>query len=141
MSTSVPTIARLDLATVEQHMHPGVVTCDPDAPLVTVARILAEERIHCVVVAGIETTARGSRLAWGTLTDADLIRALDSRDTSTTAGHVAGTEIVTIGPTETLDRAVQLMSEHDVTHLVVVQTDYPLGVISSLDIARAASAD
>jgi CBS domain-containing protein len=141
MSTPVPTIARLDLVTVEQHMHPGVVTCDPDAPLAAVARILADERIHCVVVAGIEATLSGSRLTWGTLTDADLIRALDSQGTGATAGQLAGTEIVTVAPTETLERAVQLMSEHDVTHLVVVQTDYPVGVISSLDIARAASVD
>ena len=61
MTTTVPAVARLDLMTVEEYMHPGVVTCDPDTPLVTAARMLADERIHCLVVAGIERTSNGSR--------------------------------------------------------------------------------
>jgi CBS domain-containing protein len=139
MSTTVPAVARLDLMTVEDHMHAGVVTCDPRTPLSDVARILSDKQIHCVVVAGIDTTNSGSRLTWGTLTDRDLMRALDS-DTSVTAGPIAATEIVTVEPAESLDRAVQLMNEHEVTHLVVVEKDFPVGVISSLDIARAACA-
>jgi CBS domain-containing protein len=138
MTTTVPTVARLDLMTVEEHMHPGVVTCEPATPLVTAARMLADERIHCLVVAGIETTSNGARLRWGTLTDRDLLSALDSREPGVTAGEVAATEIVTVDPAESLARVVQLMNEHEVTHLVVVQTDFPVGVISSLDVARAA---
>ena len=53
---------------------------------------------------------------------------------------MAATEIVTVEPSEHLDRVVQLMNEHEVTHLVVVDKDFPVGVISSLDIARAACA-
>jgi CBS domain-containing protein len=140
MSTAVPSIARLDLMTVEQYMHVGVLTCDALAPLASVASMLSDQRIHCVVVPGIDATSSGSRLKWGTLTDRDLIRALDNRDTSVTAGKVAATEIVTVEPAESLDRAIQLMNEHEVTHLVVVEQDFPVGVISSLDIARAACA-
>ena len=137
MST-VPVVARLDLMTVEDHMHAGVVACDPGTSLTDVAEILSDHRIHCVVVAGIDTTSDGSRLTWGTLTDRDLIRALDSREAGVTAGPIAATEIVTVDPSESLDRAVQLMNEHEITHLVVVEKDFPVGVISSLDIARAA---
>lgn len=140
MSSTIPAVARLDLMKVEDHMHAGVVACDPRTPLADVARILADEHIHCVVVAGIDTTDSGSRLTWGTLTDHDLIRALDSGDTSVTAGPIAATEVVTIEPSESLDRVVQLMSEHEITHLVVVEKGFPVGVISSLDIARAACA-
>ena len=138
MTAIVPTVARLDLMKVEEYMHAGVVTCDPGTPLVKAARMLADERIHCLVIAGIETTSRGSRLTWGTLTDRDLLRALDSGEPSLTAGAIAATEIVTVDPAETLARAVQLMNEHEVTHLVVVRTDFPVGIISSLDVARAA---
>ena len=140
MSTTIPTIARLDHMTVERYMHTGVVACDSGAPLADVARILSDEGIHCVVVAGIDTTSTDSYLTWGTLTDRDLLRALDSGDTSLTAASVAATEIVTVAPSENLDRVVQLMNEHEVTHLVVVDMDFPVGVISSLDIARAACA-
>jgi CBS domain-containing protein len=138
MTDTVQTVARLDLMTVENYMHPGVVTCDPGTPLVTAARVLADERIHCIVVAGIEETSRGSRIAWGTLTDRDLLRALDSGELGATVGELAASEIVTVEPAESLSRAVQLMNEHEITHLVVVQTDFPVGVISSLDVARAA---
>lgn len=31
------------------------------------------------------------------------------------------------------------MADHHVTHLVVVERGFPVGVISSLDVARAAS--
>jgi CBS domain-containing protein len=141
MSTTIPSIARLDLMTVEQYMHVGVVACEPQAPLATVARIFSDEQIHCVVLAGLETTASGAALAWGTLADHDLIRALDSGDTGVTAGSIAAGEMVTVEPTEPLDRVVQLMNEHEITHLVVVEKGFPVGVISSLDIARAACVD
>jgi len=136
--TAAPTVARLDLMTVEDYMHAGVVSCDPAAPLVTAARMLADEHIHCLVIAGIERTSNGSRLAWGTLTDRDLLRALDHGDLGVTVGAIAATEIVTVDPAESLARAVQLMNEHEITHLVVVETEFPVGVISSLDVARAA---
>jgi CBS domain-containing protein len=58
-----------------------------------------------------------------------------------TAGSIAAGEMVTVEPTEPLDRVVQLMNEHEITHLVVVEKGFPVGVISSLDIARAACVD
>jgi len=43
-----------------------------------------------------------------------------------------------IASDETLRRAAQLMGEHEVTHLVVVEptTTKPLGVLSTLDLAE-----
>jgi signal-transduction protein with cAMP-binding, CBS, and nucleotidyltransferase domain len=139
MNAPVPTIARLDLTRVEEVMHTGVVTCDSTAPLAAVAQILAEARIHCVVVSGLEQTRDGERLTWGTVSDRDLIGALAASRGDAIAGEIAATEFVTVEPAETVARAAQLMAEHDVSHLVVVERDFPIGVISSLDVARAAS--
>jgi CBS domain-containing protein len=138
MSTVSPTVPRLDLLTVERFMHAGVVACDPDTPLAAVARILAEHRIHCLVVSGIDHTRDGDRLTWGTVSDRDLVRALADARGGTTAGTIAATELITIEPSESLDLAAQLMAEHDVSHLVVVYRGFPVGVISSLDVAAAA---
>lgn len=138
MSTVVPAAARLDLMTVEESMHAGVVACDPGASLADIARILAEKRIHCVIVSGIQHTRGGERLAWGAISDRDVMRALVAARGDTTAGKIAATEIVTVEPSESVDRAAQLMAEHDVSHLVVVQRGFPVGVISSLDVAAAA---
>jgi CBS domain-containing protein len=140
MSTTVPAVIRLDLQTVEEHMHAGVLACDPAAPLSTIAWILADERIHCVIVIGLENTPTGSRLKWGAVTDRDLIRALAGDNTSLTAADIASTELVTVEPADRLDTAAALMAEHDVTHLVVLENAVPVGIISSLDVARAAGA-
>ena len=34
-------------------MHPGVVACAPDTPLVELAGTMADLRMHCVAVAGV----------------------------------------------------------------------------------------
>ena len=46
-------------------------------------------------------------------------------------------EFLTVAPDEALERAAQMMLEHRATHLVVVdpETDRPLGVLSTLDVA------
>ena len=139
MNPTTPIIARLDLRSVEDAMHVGLVGCDPGASLTEIARILATERIHCVVVHGIERTRDGERLTWGIVSDRELIRALDSPDVGTTAGMLAVTALPTVEPAENLDRAVELMASHDVTHVIVTDNDYPIGILSALDVARAAS--
>ncbi|RPI11627.1 MAG: CBS domain-containing protein [Actinobacteria bacterium] len=46
--------------------------------------------------------------------------------------------VVTISREDTLARAAELMSEHGVTHLLVVSRKaHPIGVVSTLDLARA----
>src|SRR5690349_15019647 len=134
MTTLVPTLPRLDLVTVEQFMHAGVVTCDPTTPLAVVAQILADKHIHCVVVGGIERTRDGERLTWSAISDRDVMQALADARGDTTAGHLAAMELVTIELVEPVSRAAQLMAEHDVSHLVVADRGYPVGIISSLDV-------
>jgi CBS domain-containing protein len=55
----------------------------------------------------------------------------------TLAGSCATSEFVTVAPGERLDAAAQLMQQHDVSHLMVVDRagDVPIGVLSTLDIA------
>ena len=138
MDVQTPVIPRLDLIRVEEVMHAGLIGCDPRAPLPVIARIFAEEQIHSVVVGGIERTRDGERLTWGIISDRDLMRALDATGESVTAAALAATAMITVEPQESLDRAVQLMASHDVTHVLVVEDGAPVGIVSSLDVARAA---
>jgi CBS domain-containing protein len=140
-SSPTPTPAEL-LArrTVREGMQLGLYTCSPDAGIQELAAAMAEHSIHSVVVAGIERRDRGGEhLAWGIVSDLDLIRALRPGGENATAGELAGTEILTVSPNETLEGAVQLMTEHETAHLVVVspQTGRPVGMLSTLDVARA----
>jgi CBS domain-containing protein len=134
----VPHLPRLDRMRVEDVMHAGLVGCNPATPLPAIARILAEERIHCVVVHGIEHTREGERLTWGVIDERDLMRALDAGDGGVTAGELAMPAEPTVEAGERLDRAIQLMASYDVSHLLVVEKGYPVGMISALDVARAA---
>ena len=51
------------------------------------------------------------------------------------AGALASTEVVTVDARESLERAGQLMVEHQLTHLLVVSGSRPVGIVSTLDIA------
>lgn len=125
-------------ATVADVMRPGVMSCAPDAPLLTVAQTMATHHVHCVVVAGVTTDdAGGDHLVWGLVSDMDMVRAAEAGIEGHTAADAARTEVVTVEPTTSLAEAARLMDEHDSTHLVVTTGGQPVGVISSLDIAGA----
>ena len=116
-------------------MHPQVLTCTADAPLALVARVMAAERVHCVVVEGTNESSRG----WAVVSALDLVAAGAGGLHLGTAGKSAATEFLTVTPDETLTRAAQLMVEHEVSHLIVVDptSDRALGVLSTLDLAHA----
>jgi CBS domain-containing protein len=119
-------------------MHPGVLTCTLDTPLREVARIMASHRVHCVVVFGGDEEMLGGRI-WGVVSDLDLVSVAAVEELEKrTAGGTAVTPVVMVSPHDTLEHAAQLMREHEVTHLLVVDetTARPVGVLSTLDIAR-----
>lgn len=123
----------LEHALVEDVMHTGIVSCPPETDMVTVARTMASRHIHAVVVSGIEPTAHGERLTWGLLTSLDLAEAAGA---GADAGEVCSTEVVTVEAGESLERAVQLMVEHQLTHLIVLSAQaLPIGIVSTLDVA------
>jgi CBS domain-containing protein len=113
-------------------MRLGVISCPPDTLLRDVARIMATYRIHSVVV-----TEMPDGVPLGVISDVDVSAAASTPDAQ--AGTVARTEVLTVSPEESLERAAQMMGEHDVTHLVVVQphSGHPVGILSALDIAGA----
>ena len=117
-------------ATVADAMRPGVITCRPDATMGMVARIMASEHVHAVVVTGLE-----GEKPWGVVGDRDLLAA--ARDADKPASWCANTEIVSVLPGDTLASAVDLMQSHGVTHLLVGDpaAGPPIGVVSSLDVA------
>jgi CBS domain-containing protein len=124
---------------VRDAMQLGLFHCEPDDDAAAVARTMAEQSIHSVVVAAIvRRDHAGDHLAWGIVSDLDLMRALRPGAVEATAAEVAGTEIVTVSPLESLEQAVQLMDEHETAHLVVVSPDTgrPVGMLSTLDVAR-----
>ncbi len=122
---------------VSEAMHEGLVTCSADTPLSSVASMMSQEHIHAVVVSGIATDSLGDDHAWGIVSDLDLLRAALAGSGALTAGQVAAMEFLTVDAGETLERAAQVMAEHEVTHLIVLdpRTGHAVGVPTH-DIAR-----
>jgi|SoiMethySBSTD1v2_1073268.scaffolds.fasta_scaffold168535_3 CBS domain-containing protein len=140
-SPATPPAEVLSRIPVRDAMQLGLFHCDADDDITEVVRLMAEQSIHSVVIAGIATRDHsGDHLAWGIVSDLDLMRALAPGADGATAAEVAGTEIVTISPRGSLATAVQLMAEHETAHLVVVSPDTgrPVGMLSTLDVVRAA---
>jgi CBS domain-containing protein len=120
---------------VADAMHAGVLTSDRDAPLSEVAKTMAREQVHCVVVEGGD---RRDGPLWGIVSDLDLVAAAIVRDLDEqTAGGSAASPVVMVTAAETLERAAQLMTEHGTSHLIVTDATRarPVGVLSTLDVA------
>jgi CBS domain-containing protein len=131
-------------ATGELHaidaMHPGMISCPGETPLRTIARMMASYRVHAIMVHAGEGEELPGGEGWGVVSDADLVRAaLDDGLDETTARQIAATPAVTVTTVDPLVRAMQLMTEHEVTHVIVIErhSGRPIGVLSTLDCARA----
>jgi CBS domain-containing protein len=134
-TTQDQTQETLERLKVADAMHAGVLTCAEDASLADAAAIMAAYSIHCVVV----LDSPDDEKPWGVISDLDLVSAAFDHDAGDwKAGEAAGTPAVMIESDAPLRRAAQLMREYGITHLVVVDSEAqtPLGVISTLDLAR-----
>ncbi len=123
-------------------MHPGMISCPLETPLRTVARMMATYRVHAIVVHAHDDDELPGGDHWGVVTDADLVRAgLSGELDELTAQQLAATPALTVTTADALDWAMQLMVEHEVTHLIAIErhSKRPVGVISTLDVARALS--
>lgn len=119
--------------TVAEFATVGILSCTPDAPLDEVAWLMSNNRVHAVLVVDDEAAEPP------VISDIDLIAAASSGHfDGLCARDIAGTEGVSVTEDETLARAAQLLAEHRVGHLIVRDNArVPVGIISSLDLARA----
>ena len=120
-----------DNARVMDAMRSGVITCQPETPMVQVAQMMATHHVHSIIVTRI-----GEEGSWGILSAIDLLRVARRIDEHT-AGEIATHDVATVYGSDALKHAVDLMLEHRVTHLVVIdrETEQPIGVLSTLDLA------
>lgn len=121
-------------------MHLGLISCSLDASLRTVSRMMATYRVHAILVTAHGEEALPGGGPWGVVSDAELIRAAEAGDLDEQqARSIASTPVLAVATNDELARAAKLMVEHEVTHLIVIErhTGRPVGVLSTLDIARA----
>ena len=110
-------------------------TIEADKPVADAAKLMRDEDV------GLAPIVEGDRLV-GALTDRDIaIRVVaEGKDpASTPVREVASTDVVTVDPDQDLDEALNLMAQHQVRRIPVVEQDGRLvGVVAQADVARQA---
>jgi CBS domain-containing protein len=115
---------------VRDLMVSDVVTIEPGTGVVDAAkRMIQEEKGPLPIVEGDRPVA--------IITDRDIIAHVvaEGRDPySVTVEDVATRDLVTIGPDQDVDEARQLMAQHELDRILVVEDDRLVGIISEADI-------
>jgi CBS domain-containing protein len=125
-------------ARVYDAMRIGTITCRPETSLRDVARMMITYQIHSVLV---QEAQPGSR-PFGIVSALDIAASAGADLDDLDAIDVATTDLVEIPSNESLRVAAKLMTEHGISHLVVVEpaTDWPCGVLSARDLAAVLTA-
>ncbi|AQS66067.1 CBS domain-containing protein [Streptomyces pactum] len=107
------------------------VTVEPQTSVTAVARIMRDRDLGAVLVTD------GDRLR-GLVTDRDLVVrsvAEGGDPEQTTVAGACSDEVVTVRPDDELNHAVELMREHAVRRVPVVDDGRPVGIVSLGDLA------
>jgi CBS domain-containing protein len=127
------------VSSVRDYMHRGLITCPPEAPLVKVAGLLRQHRIHGVLVID------GQDQPMGVVSDTDLLAGEwlggNSENLAVmrrmTAGELMTTPVATIPASSDAKQAAAEIRKHHVARLVVIDAAKPVGVVSVSDLLAA----
>jgi len=135
--------AAFETGTVGDAMSRGVISCAPETPLRVVARMMATYGVHAIFVFEHADDRWDAPRLWSVVSDLDLAAATQLDLDTLTAGATAVTPLVSIAADRPIGEAGSLMAQYGIAHLAVTEPDSrrPVGVISTLDIARAVAAD
>jgi CBS domain-containing protein len=134
--------AAFETGTVAEAMSRGVISCPPETPLRMVARMMATFGVHAIFVFEHADEDDEAPQLWAVVSDLDLVAATQLDLDTVTAGATAVTPYVTVASDSSIAEAGSLMAQYGIAHLAVTEPDSrrPIGVISTLDIARAVAA-
>ena len=117
----------LESKPVEIHAVP------PDAPVIEAIRSMAEHHVGALLV------MEGARLA-GILSERDYARKVvlpgrSSKDTP--VRDIMTAHVITVSPGDSAEHCMQVVTDHRIRHLPVLDGDAVLGVVSIGDLVRA----
>ena len=110
-----------------------VVAIAPEEPVLAAVQLMADNHIGAVLV------MRGNQLV-GILSERDYARKviLKGRSSSDTAAwEIMSAPVVTVGPHDTVNTCMRLMTDRRIRHLPVVEDDQVTGVLSIGDLIKA----
>ena len=129
-------------ATVGDAMSRGVISCPAETSLRVVARMMTTYGVHAIFVFEHADEDNEPPRLWSVVSDLDLVAATQLDLDTLTAGQSAVTPLVSVAADSPIGEAGSLMAQYGVAHLAVTEpgSRRPIGVISTLDIARAVAA-
>ena len=128
---------------VRELMTGALITVRPDTAVLDARHLMQERRIRHLLV----TSERGELL--GIVTDRDIRLNLPSQATSLsiwevnhlliqlTVGTVMTQSLITVGPDRAAQDAAQLMLDHTIGALPVVDEGHLIGIVTETDLLRA----
>jgi acetoin utilization protein AcuB len=123
-------------------MTGAIISVGPDTPMLDARHLMVKERIRHLLV------TEGDRLV-GIVTDRDIRLNLPSQATSLsvwevnhlltklTVDKVMTASVITVGPEREARDAAQLMLDHKIGALPVVEGGRPIGIVTETDMLRA----
>jgi len=124
-------------------MTGALITVPPDTPVLDARHLMVEKRIRHLLV-----TSESGELR-GIITDRDIRLNLPSQATSLTVwelnylltrltvGKVMTESVITVGPDRQARDAAQLMLDHRIGALPVVDAGHLVGIVTETDLLRA----
>lgn len=119
---------------VHRHMHTGLDTVAPDATLGDAARRMVKQHVHRIFV------AQGATLV-GVVSTQEVLRAVAVARASKPLADLMSIALVTVRPEDPLSFAVDRLTAANVSGLVVVDREWPVGVFGQLEALEAREAD
>ena len=119
-----------DMRRVSEMMVSDVVTIDSSASVADAAKQMIQEG------KGTLPIMEGDQLH-GMITDRDIVAHVvaEGRDNNSTTVHdIATRDLITVGPDQDVEEAHQLMDQHGLDRLLVVEEGRLVGLISGTDI-------
>jgi|GEM_PF-467120 len=121
------TNSSVDKITREQN----VLTVSPEATAHAAARVMRRHEIGCLVVTD------GDGIVQGILTERDIVKSVVAKAMNpeeTLVKQIMTFEVVYCGLDTSISKAQQIMAEHGIRHLPIIEEGAPVGMISSRDI-------
>lgn len=114
-----------------------VYSIDPGDSVINAIRLMAEKGVGAVLV------MQGGRLD-GIVSERDYARKVvlhGKSSADTPARDIMTADVITVGPNHTVERCMQVVTEHRIRHLPVIEDGQVVGVISIGDLVKAVIED
>jgi CBS domain-containing protein len=116
---------------------PEIFAVRPDAPVLDAVRQMAEKHVGALLVMDAGQLV-------GIVSERDYARkvVLQGRSSSDTpVSDIMTSRLITVGPTDTTDHCMQVVTERRIRHLPVVEGDVVMGIVSIGDLVKAVIED